>query len=94
MLLRKLGKIGGLSVDEIRVRGSQALAAFAERRGWSSQMRLPNDQVLLGLLDPAQCGSQELWSAREFLDHFQTRREPKFFVAFNDRVGTLAELRQ
>src|SRR5712692_3811021 len=87
-------RVRKMGLHELRVRGSQALAAFAERRGWSSQTRLPNDQVLLGLLDPARCGGQELWSAREFLEHFQTRRQPKFFVAFNDRVGTLAELRK
>jgi hypothetical protein len=90
----RFAKLQKMSIDEFRVRGSQALAAFAERRGWSSQTRLPNDQVLFGLLEPTRCGTRELRSAGEFLQHFQTRKEPQFFAAFDDREGTLARLRQ
>ncbi len=91
--MSKLGKLRRLSVDELRVRGSQAVAAFAERRGWSALAKLPSDQALLKLLDPAQT-PRELWSAQEFLDHFRGRREPKFFSSFDDPSGTVAELRR
>jgi hypothetical protein len=87
-------KVRKMGFHELRVRGSQALAAFAERRGWSSQTRLPNDLVLLGLLDPDRCGPRKLRSATEFLEHFQRRTKPKFFAAFDDREGTLTELRK
>ena len=36
-------KIKELRFDELRVRSAQKLAAFSERRGWSSLARLPGD---------------------------------------------------
>lgn len=90
--LKKLLKLKGLTADELRVRGLQYVAAFAERRGWSALLRLPSDQATLALLDQAQTG-RELGSAEELIEHFRSRREPRFFAAFDDRAATLRELR-
>src|SRR2546426_2328901 len=89
----RIEKIKNLSIDELRVRGSQALAAFSERCGWSSQINFPSDQALLGMLDPSRCGDRELRSAREFLVHCQTRTETRFFAAFDRREATISEFR-
>jgi hypothetical protein len=82
-----------LSLDELRVRGAQTLHSFAERRGWSSRAKLPTDQAFLELLNQTKL-KRELWSARELLEHFQTRSEPKFFSSFADRETTLWEFKQ
>ena len=79
------------TLDEIRVRGAQALSAFAERRGWSSLTRLPPDQDFLGLLDQRRL-PREIWSAREWLEHLRTRTTPTFFAAFADRRLTVEML--
>jgi Heparinase II/III-like protein/Heparinase II/III N-terminus len=81
-----------LSFDELRVRGAQALNALAERRGWSSLTKLPTDQAFLELFDQTRF-AREVWSARELLEHFRARTEPRFFAAFTDREATIAELR-
>lgn len=90
-LLRKLGKLKGRSLEELRVRGAQALAACAERSGLSSQSRLPSDAALLRLLDASRFERAPA-SAKHLLAHFQTRTAPKFFAAFDDRQATRAEL--
>ena len=38
----KFTKLSRMSLDELRVRGSQALAAFVERNNWSRQVKLPS----------------------------------------------------
>ena len=37
----KLEKLKNASLHELRVRASQRVAAFSERRGWSSLVKLP-----------------------------------------------------
>ncbi|MDQ3907415.1 MAG: hypothetical protein M3268_03630, partial [Acidobacteriota bacterium] len=49
--LNKLKKLRGRGLDELRVRGAQAVAAFAERRGLSAQSRLPSDEEFFKLID-------------------------------------------
>lgn len=87
-----LNKLKGRSLAELRVRGSQALAAFAERHHWSALTKLPTDEALITMLGPAT-GSRALWSAQESLELFRVRTSPRFFSAFTDREATVGELR-
>ena len=48
----KLKKLRDASFDELRVRASQRVAAFAERRGWSSLGKLPTDREFEALVSP------------------------------------------
>ncbi|MEP6741915.1 MAG: alginate lyase family protein [bacterium] len=88
----KWKKIKELRFDELRVRSAQKLAVLAERRGWSSLTRLPADAELLGMLHRESIG-RELWSAQEFLEHFRSRTEPKFFASFDEQNATIEQLR-
>ncbi len=81
-------KIKQLRFDELRVRGSQKYAAFAERHGWSDLTKLPSETQLLSLPDSAVISSQSL------VDHFRLRRTPKFFAGFDDKAATVSELRR
>src|SRR5256714_23517 len=90
--LEKLKKLRGRSLDELRVRSAQALAAGKERYGLSTQARLPRDSNFFRLLDQKQLGSEPL-SAEGLLSHFRARTEPHFFAAFADRDETRGELR-
>jgi hypothetical protein len=92
-LPRKLQKLRGRSWDELRTRGAQALAAAAERRGWSEQVRVLDDAAFVRRLDPARWGSRDV-SAESLLERLRTRTAPVFFAGFADREGTLAELRR
>jgi uncharacterized heparinase superfamily protein len=84
----KLHKLRQVGLDELRVRGSQALAAFAERQNWSSRSRLISDDALLRLFDGQSKSTSEL------LIHFRKRTTPKFFASFTDPQATLNELRR
>jgi hypothetical protein len=86
----KFKKLRGRGRDELRVRGAQAASAFAERRGWSEQSRVPADAAFFKLLDPTQCAAPTL-SAAGLLEHFRAR-ESRFFAAFSDPEETRAEL--
>ena len=89
-MLKKLGKLRGRSLDELRVRGAQALAARAERLGIGT--RLPTDAALARLLRPAPHGPERA-DAEGLLAHF--RRAPRaFFKAFDEPETTRAELRR
>ena len=90
--MRKVNKLRRLSLDELRVRGAQALNSLLERRGWSSLARLPADQALLKLLDRAGT-SHGLATAEDLLAHFRARNEPGFFAGFADQEATAAALR-
>ena len=54
----KFQKLRSISLDELRVRSSQALAAFAERNNWSSQSKLPSDDTIRRLIDREKFGTQ------------------------------------
>ena len=84
----KLHKLRQVGFDELRVRSSQALAAFAERQNWSSRSKLISDDALLRLFD----GS--LRSTADLHTHFRERRSPKFFASFTDPQATIDELRR
>jgi hypothetical protein len=88
-----LRKIKKGSPDELRVRLGQALAAYGERAGWSSQARLPGDADLFGMLAPS-CFEGESLSAGVLLHRFRTRKFPRFFAAFDDSQRTIQALRQ
>ncbi|PYS82031.1 MAG: hypothetical protein DMF67_14530 [Acidobacteria bacterium] len=90
--LGKLKKLRGRSLDELRVRSAQALAAGTERCGLSTQARLPRDSDFFKLLDSMRLGGEPL-SAEGLLSHFRARSEPQFFAAFGDQGETRRELR-
>ena len=94
VLTRRLGKLRKMSVAELRDRSSQAVAAFAERRGWSSLTRLPSDQALsrLFVVAPVKGGAFE--ASPDFLEHFRARKEPAFFAGFDKPEAVVAELRR
>ncbi len=88
--LKKLRRLKGLGLDELRVRGTQALAARAERLGVGA--RLPTDAELSRLLLPAPRGPERA-DAESLLAHF--RNGPRaFFKAFDEPDATRDELRR
>lgn len=88
--LKKLRKLKGRSLDELRVRGAQALAARAERLGIGA--RLPSDAGLARLLEAPPRGPGRA-DASALLEHF--RRAPRaFFAAFENPDATRALLRR
>ncbi len=90
--LKKLKKLKGRGLDELRVRSAQALAALGERCALSEQARLPGDRALLQKLNGAR-EKYGLNSAAAWLAYF--RNAPTgFFAAFDDRDATIAELRR
>ncbi|HEX8292555.1 MAG TPA: alginate lyase family protein [Pyrinomonadaceae bacterium] len=88
--LKKLKRLKGRGLGELRVRGAQALAARVERLGVGA--RLPSDAGLARLLLPAPRGPERA-DAEGLLAHF--RRSPRpFFKAFDDPDAARAELRR
>jgi hypothetical protein len=81
----KLQRIRKASIDELRVRGSQAVAAFIERRGWSRRTKIVSDTGLISLLDSAMV---KVRSTTELLEYFRSRTQPKFFPAFDNAEET------
>jgi glycosyltransferase involved in cell wall biosynthesis len=77
------GKLRKMSVAELKVRSSQAVNAWAERKGGSSLTKLPSDRALTNSL-----------RYKDLLEHFQTRTEPKFFGGFDAPEAVIAELRR
>lgn len=69
------------------MRGSQALSAFAERRGLSSRAKLMSDAAFWRLLKSGHS------TAPEFLNHFRERTSPRFFPAFDDPAKTVHEFK-
>jgi hypothetical protein len=72
--LMNLQKLKNASLQELRVRAMQSMAAFSERRGWSPLVKLPTDEELLSLLRP-----QTIRTANDLLSHFRQRSQPTFF---------------
>ena len=79
-----------MSIPELRVRSSQAAAAFAERTGWTKLTKLPSDQALLRLLHPSH--HEKIVSDEDLLGRFRTR-STTFFAPFSERDAVIAELR-
>jgi hypothetical protein len=88
--MRKLDKLRKISLDELRVRSSQAVATFAERHSLTGQTRLASNDHFLSLLDRSHFDG----TALTFLDHFRSRKTPQFFASFGDPHATLRELRR
>ena len=65
-----LRKLRNASLQELRVRAAQRVAAFRERRGWSTLARLPSDGTLRSLFN---IGNVDL------LEYFRLRSNPRFF---------------
>ncbi|MCA1816662.1 MAG: heparinase II/III family protein [Acidobacteria bacterium] len=102
--LDKLRKLRGRSLAELRVRGAQALAAFAERRGFSAQTRLATDAEFFKQIDldanetrranrDSPGDPRRPRSAGELLAHFRGRTSPRFFASFDDAGATVAAWR-
>lgn len=85
-VVKVLGKLKGRSLDELRVRGAQQCAVWAERRGWSQAARLPGDDEFFQLLDAKPLAGNMTPAA--LLKYFQTRQAPAFFAAFSDAPET------
>jgi hypothetical protein len=97
-VLKKLRKLKGRGLAELRVRGAQALAAGAERAGVSSLARVPTDAGFFRLLDAAQLRSEskaesKFDSADGWLEHFRQRTAPRFFAGFDEETATRDALR-
>ena len=92
-VLAKLRKLKGRGARELRARSAQTLAAYAERRGFSKQARVPSDAELFSAMAVDQTGGTSL-SAQKLLEHFRTRTSPRFFASFDDRGRTVEALRE
>jgi hypothetical protein len=90
--IKKLKSLKGRSLDELRVRAAQGLAAARERYGLSPQSRVPTDDALFKLLKPESRVSAQ--SPRQLLAQFRKREHIRFFAAFNNREETVKELRR
>lgn len=90
-ILQVIGKLRDRSAEELRVRAAQKLHVMAERGGWSSLTRVPADLELFKLLDPTQLESSAV-SAEVLLQHFRSRKTPRFFAGFHEKQATIAEL--
>ena len=80
-----LTKLKNVSVDELRVRATQRVAAFTERRGWSALVKLPADEELVSLFVLPQTKA-----ADDLLAYFHSRPEPRFFASFQQPQQTAA----
>jgi hypothetical protein len=87
----KLQKLRHVGIDELRVRGSQFVAAFAERHGLSSRAKLMSNTAFLELLSFERVA---LRSPLELRDYFRNRVGPKFFPAFDNPAGTVSEFKK
>ena len=87
----KFTKLRNMSGAELRLRSTQAIAAFSERHGWSSLAKLPSDDRLLKLLSSE--GGKKFRSAIELFAEFRTRKRDVFFAAFADREKSIAEFK-
>ncbi len=91
--MSSLNKLRNLSFEEIRVRGSQKVAAWAERHGWSSLTRQPRNETLLAYGTPEGI-KRSSPSAFEFLADFRSRSRPRFFPGLANREATIGEFQK
>ena len=92
-MLERLNKLKGRSWAELTFRGRQAIAAFSERHGFSSQGRLVSDDELFRLFDPNAFSASPEFTG-ELLRHFRTQSRSKFFASFEEPTKTRALLQQ
>jgi Heparinase II/III-like protein/Heparinase II/III N-terminus len=91
-MIRLLRKLKGRSLTELRVRGAQAAASFAERAKLSEQARVPKDAALFSLLDASRFEAAPL-SPEILHAHFRSHASANFFAAFGSPDETRAVLR-
>jgi Heparinase II/III-like protein/Heparinase II/III N-terminus len=80
----KLKKLRGRSFDELRVRGHQALSAFSESHGWSTQTKVPTEHRLRNLLTSPKVSASDI---RETLG-----TSSSFFAGMKDKRATIDAL--
>lgn len=83
-------KARAASLDELRVRGTQAAAAWVERVGVSVRTRVPSDAAFIA----RAVMSDQRATARSLLDEFRTSGATALFGGLNDRRATVDELRK
>src|SRR5438132_10132956 len=86
-------RIKSIGADELHTRVRQALAAYLERVGCSSQACLPSDAALFRRLDTTGMKDRAL-CADGLLEHFRRRAMPRFFPSFQDPYQTVCALRE
>jgi hypothetical protein len=92
-LLAHVQKLQGRSLDELRVRGVQAMRAHLERLRTADGAREPDDARLLRLVDGRSLGGRRL-TATALLEHFRERAPGRFFAGLTDRAATTAAFRR
>lgn len=85
-VFKKLKKLKGRSLEELRVRGSQKLTALAEKHKLTKKT-LPTDVEFRSLFDETKINKGKL-TTEGFLEHFSTRTFPKFFKSFHEAEKT------
>ncbi|HEY8187910.1 MAG TPA: heparinase II/III family protein [Pyrinomonadaceae bacterium] len=88
----KIGRLRRMTLAELRVRSSQAILAFLERRGWSSLTKLPSARGLRTLLDSSVVAGEDQ-TAREVLEQCRARSKQGLLAAFSEPDATVSELR-
>ncbi len=88
--MSKLQRLRRTSLDELRVRGSQALASFAERRGWAGRAKFASDNQFLKLLNPNEF-ENGLQSASQLHDQL-TRKDWHPFFSFLDNPEAIVNI--
>lgn len=92
LVLKKLKKLRGRSLREMRVRVRQAMSAYGERRGWSEQVALPETREFFKRINTASLSSKSV-TADALLENFRTRLSPRFFASFERPEETAQFLR-
>ena len=90
-IMRRLGKLKGRSVDELRERALQMFAAELEVRHIAHTVGEPTDKALWAMLDHDQISTHGDVGDR-LREHFATRQVPAFFAGVRDG-SSAAELR-
>jgi hypothetical protein len=91
-ILRRLEKLKGRSVKELRERASQVVAAELEFRRLATTVGEPTDRALWANLAHASIAGTGQ-SAERLHAHFTTRERPAFFAGIRDGA-TAAEMRE
>ena len=82
-IMRRLGKLKGRSIDELRERAAQALSAELELRRLAPTIGEPSDKTLHEEIDLESIASQT--DVGDGLrEHFVTRESPLFFTGVRD----------
>jgi Heparinase II/III-like protein/Heparinase II/III N-terminus len=90
-IMRRLGKVKGRSVKELRERALQVFAAELEVRRFARTVGEPTDKALWAMVDHARIPGRGDLAAR-LHQHYATRDAPAFFVGIRDGASA-AELR-